>query len=382
MNKVYVLDGARSFIGVENSMYRHVPAEKLAASLLIKLREKYRDSIDFVIAGNAVGAGGNIARLALLEADFPQNIPAVTLDLQCGSGLEAISLAAAKIISGQANLVLAGGFESSSTAPRRAYHRNHPEYEAYGGEASFYSVAKFSPGEHVRTAMLEGAERTALSEGVKREDLDHWVLESHAKALRTREQGTLRDIALEVIAGCDKDEGIRTRMTERFLKRLPPVLKGGTVLTAANTCLTNDGAAFLVLASGETAERLGIRPLAEFVDGTEIGGDPRMSPKTAVSVVENLLSRNQMTEKDISIFECNEAFAVIDELFMRRFPGALDKYNIFGGALAYGHPYGASGGIISLHAIQGLKERNGEYAVCSIAAAGGVGTAILLKNSD
>ena len=382
MKKVYVLDGARSYIGIENSMYRHVPAEKLAAALLSGFQEKYQKYIDFVIARYAVGPGGNIARLALLEAGFSEKIPAFTLDLQCGSGLEAVSLAAAKIISGQAELVLAGGFESSSTAPRRAYHKNHPEYEAYGGEASFYHVAKFSPGAHLKTAMLEGAERTARSEGIRREDLDHWVLESHAKALETREKGFLKNIAFEVIKGCDKDEGIRTRMTKRFLDRLPPVLENGTVLTAANTCLTNDGAAFLVLASAEMAERLGVKPLAEFVDGTEIGGNPQMSPKTAVSVVEKLLDRNRMTEKDISVFECNEAFAVIDELFMRKFPAAADRYNIFGGALAYGHPYGASGGMISLHAIQGLKQRRGEYAVCSVAVAGGVGTAVLWKNAD
>lgn len=380
MEKVYVIDGARSYIGIENSMYRHIPAEKLAAPLLEYLAGSYGKRLDQIIAGNAVGAGGNTARLAMLEAGIPAKIPAVTIDVQCGSGLEALAIAAAKIQSGQADLVLAGGFESSSTAPRRGYHKNHPDYERYGGESGWYPVAKFAPGEHVMTAMLEGAERTAVTEGITRQMLDHWVLESHAKAVKARENGNLKNVIYEVSEGCNQDEGIRDRMSKRLLDRLPCVLKGGEVITAANACLTNDGAAFLVLASERLIKKEGYQPAAEFVDVAEVGGDPWMSPKTAVSAVEKLLERQGMTEEDIAIFECNEAFAVIDELMIRRFPGVENRYNIFGGALAYGHPYGASGGIISLHALQGLKETGGEYAVCSIAAAGGIGTAVLYKN--
>ena len=104
-----------------------------------------------------------------------------------------------------------------------------------------------------------------------------------------------------------------------------------------------------------------------------------MSPKTAVLAIERLLKKHNMTSEDIDVFECNEAFAVIDELFMRAYPDAVDRYNIFGGALAYGHPYGASGGIITLHAVKALEKTNGEYAVVSVAAAGGIGTAMLIR---
>lgn len=383
MEKAYILGGARSYIGVENGMYRHVPAEKLGAEVLNKVLEPVeRIDIDLIIGGNAVGAGGNLTRLVMLEAGLPQTIPAFTVDLQCGSGLESIAIAAAKIKSGQADLVAAGGFESSSTAPRRRYHKNHPDFEKYGGEDGWYQVAKFMPGDHVPTAMLEGAERTAISENMARKELDHWVLRSHQLAKKAREEGALEDILVQVKEGCCKDEGIRDRMSQKLLDRLPCVLKNGQVITAANACLTHDGAAFVVLCSGKYLESHSITPEAEVLDVAEVGADPAMSPKSAMAAIEKLLDRNRLSEEDISIFECNEAFAVIDELFARKYPTAVERYNVFGGALAYGHPYGASGGIITLHALKALEKTKGGLAVCSVAAAGGVGAALLLAQID
>lgn len=380
MGNVYILGGARSYIGVENSMYRHVPAEKLGAAVLRQVVQRHDiGGLDGVIAGNAVGAGGNPARLMMLEAGLPEHIPAMTVDVQCGSGLEAIAIAAAKIRCGQADLMIAGGFESSSTAPRRGYHRNHPDYERYGGEDGWYQVAKFTPGEHIQTAMLRGAERTALAEGIARKDLDQWVLRSHQLAAQARDDGILSELVLQVQEGCDRDEGIRDRMNQRLLDRLPCVLNDGQVITAANACLTNDGAAFLILCSERLVQQNRWIPKAEFLDIAQLGGNPLESPRTAVLSIEKLLKRNRLSEREIDIFECNEAFAVIDELFARKYATAVERYNIFGGALAYGHPYGASGGIIALHAIKALEKRDGELAVCSIAAAGGIGTAILLK---
>ncbi len=378
VNRVYILSGVRSYIGVENGMYRHIPAEILGAAVLKKAAEPYPlEEIDLILGGNAAGAGGNITRLAMLEAGLPSDIPAVTVDLQCASGLESIVMAAAKIKSGIADFVIAGGLESSSTAPRRAYNKNHPDYDRYGGEAGFYKTAKFVPGEHTMTAMLEGAEDTARSMGFCREDLDRWVLRSHRLAKETRESGMLRDILVTVAKA--EDEGIRDRMNERLLKRLPCVLKNGKFITAANSCLTNDGAAFLALCSENYCRKHGISPKAEVLDAVLAGSDPRMSPKSANAAIEKLLQRNQLSEKEIDIFECNEAFSVIDELFARNYPDAVDRYNILGGALAYGHPYGASGAVITLHAIKALEKVNGKLAVCAVAAAGGVGTAALIN---
>lgn len=380
MEKAYILDGVRSFIGIENGMYRHVPAECLGAAVLSHVAEPYREAgIDLIIAGNAVGVGGNIARLSMLEAGLPQKIPAVTLDLQCGSGLESIAMGAAKIQSGQADLVISGGFDSSSTAPRRGYHVNHPDYQRYGGADHWYSVAKFIPEEHKQTVMLEGAERTALAEGIRRSELDHWVLRSHRLAREARENGILQDIIIEAVEGCNRDEGIRDRMDQRLLDRLPCALKNGQVITAANACLTNDGAAFVVLCSEKLLRRQGWKPRAEFLGVAEVGDIPTESPRSAITAIRGLLEKFGLEEASVDVFECNEAFAVIDELFAREYPEAVERYNIFGGALAYGHPYGASGGIITLHAMKALEYTGGKLAVCSVAAAGGIGTAILLR---
>lgn len=384
MRKAFIVGGGRSYIGVENGMYRHIPAEMLGARTLALLLERRQgeidtERIDAVIAGNGVGAGGNIARLMALEAGLPRTTPAVTVDSQCGSGLETMGIAAAKIISGMGQLYIAGGFESSSTAPLRAYNPNHPIYEQMGGENAVYRVAKFAPGAHRETAMLEGAERVAVKEGIAREQLNPWVMRSHRLAVQAREQGVLRDAAWEVFPGCDRDEGIRPRMGERLLNRLPSILENGQVTTAGNACLTHDGAAFIAVASEEYCHSEGCEPQAELVDMVTLGGDPSESPRMAVAAVRELLKKRGMQERDVDIFECNEAFAVIDELFARAFPAVVERYNTLGGALAYGHPYGASGGIITLHALEALKRAEGTYAVCSIAAAGGIGTAVLLR---
>lgn len=381
LRHAYIIDGKRSYIGVTDGMYKNIPAEILGARVLCATVEpELRDNIDYIIAGNGVGAGGNICRLMMLEAGFSDSIPAYTIDLQCGSGLTAIEAAYEKIACGKADYIIAGGFESSSTAPLRAYNKNHPDYEYYGGEDSTYSVAKFSPGYHDRYAMIKGAERVAIADNISREALNKWVLRSHRLAGKARDVGKFKDILVQVSDGMCKDSGIRDRINDKFLDKLPCLLPDGKVMTAGNTCLTHDGAAYVRVASERYIEDVGVKPLAEIVDMVAVGGNPLESPRTAITAIEKLLLRNNMTWKDISVFECNEAFAVIDELFARKYPNAVDRYNVYGGALAYGHPYGASGGIITLHACMALEELGGEYAVCSIAAAGGVGQAMLIKN--
>lgn len=371
----YILGGLRSYVGVVNGMYRHVPAEKLGAAVLRQVMDKYKVQLpDYIIAGNGVGAGGNITRLMALEAGVDISVPAFTVDVQCGSGLESIAVAADKIRSGEADVVVAGGFESSSTQPRRGYNPNHPDY---AGDA-WYSVAKFMPGIHRETVMLEGAELAAKREQITKAELDSWVLRSHKLATAAREEGLLQDIVAPVF-GARKDEGIRPRMSQRLLDRLPKVLENGEFITAANSCLINDGAAFLVLCSEKYLAEHGLKAQAKVVGSTACGGDPLVSPRTAVMALQKLLKRYKLGEEDIDDFELNEAFAVIDVLFARTFTQSINKYNIFGGALAYGHPYGASGGIITLHLLEALRQRGGRYGAASVAAAGGVGTALLVE---
>lgn len=371
----YILGGLRSYVGLSKGMYCHVPAEKLGAAVLRQVMDKYNIiEPDYIIAGNAVGAGGNIARLMALEAGVKQTVPAFSVDVQCGSGLESIAIAAAKITCGEADVVIAGGFESSSCQPRRGLNKNHPDYV----DDSWYSVAKFIPGVHRETVMLEGAEQAIIEEKVSKEELDYWVLRSHKLATEARDKGLLQNIIAPVF-DAKQDEGIRPRMSQRLIDRLPKLLPDGKLLNAANACLINDGAAFIVLCSKNYLEEHGLKAQARVLGSTACGGDPMVSPRTAVTVLEKLLNKHHLQEKDIDGFELNEAFAVIDVIFARTFPISLDKYNVFGGALAYGHPYGASGAIITLHLLESLRQRGGRFGCTSVAAAGGVGTALLLE---
>lgn len=375
MNDVYILGGLRSYIGISNGMYRHIPAEILGAEVLKRTIEKYNlQNIDYIIGGNGVGAGGNITRLMALEAGMDYSVPAFTIDMQCASGLESVASAADKIASGNADLIVAGGFESSSTQPRRSYNPNHPDYK----DDSYYSSAKFMPRVHRENIMLESAELTAAKENISKKEMDGWVLRSHKLALETRENNFLQDITVSV-HNSQKDEGIRPRMCQKLLDRMPKILPNGKLITAANACLINDGAAFIVLCSEKYLKKHGHAPLAKIKSSCACGVDPMMSPKGTVAVLNKLLEKNNLSADDIDNFEVNEAFAVIDVLFERSFPNCTGRYNIFGGALAYGHPYGASGAIILLHLLKALHLRRGKFGCCAIAGAGGLGSGMLIE---
>lgn len=377
MENVFILGGCRSHIGVKDKQFRNVPAETLGASVLREVVSRYCPEpakIDMILGGNAVGGGGNITRLAALSAGIPESVPCATLDLQCASSLEAVTAAAAKIESGLADLVIAGGLESASTQPLRIRSENHPD----GADRTPYTTAQFVPGRSGEKVMLEGAEAAAVFSHVTREEADPFVLASHRKAAEARASGILEDILVSV-AGSTEDEGIRPRMSQRLLDRMPLLLKDGVFLTAGNSCLMHDGAAFVVLCSRRYAEENGLTPSFLFRHSAAAGGDPFMSPCTAVLAAEKLLSRTGLTADDISAFEVNEAFAVIDVLFHRAFPGIGDRYSIFGGALAYGHPYGASGALLLLHLMKALSVKKGTLGLASAAAAGGIGEAVLIE---
>ena len=375
LENVVVVGGYRTYIGKENGIYRHVPAEKLGGHILHKLSENYGKP-DLVLAGNAVGAGGNIGRLMSLESGIPEEIPAFTIDSQCSSGMEAIVMAAAKIGSGQQKVIFAGGAESSSTAPRRMVSENHPEYS---GDKS-YTAAKFSPGEWRQDAMLWGAEKTAKMSDISRETLDAWALRSHELAVKVRDAEVFGDIILPLGMKKECDQGIRRTLSKAFLEKIPTLYENG-VTTAANACGTQDGAAFVVLCAESYAEKKGWKPWLRYVDMVEVAGNPEMPPLLVNKALEKLFEKTGVHPEEIAAYECNEAFAVIDELFAKKYPACVPVYNACGGALAYGHPYGATGGILTLHLAKRMQQcmENDVYGVNAIAAAGGQGTAILWK---
>ena len=375
--KVYILGGLRSHIGIRYGIFKSVRPEVLGGRVAAELCRRYSVVPDLCICGNAVGPGGNIGRLLLLESGFPERVPAFTLDLQCASGLAAIDMAAGRIAAGQCDVVLAGGAESASLQPKRIYADHDERAKLRNPE---FTAAQFMPGEFGDDAMLLGAERAAKAAGITREEADEAALRSQMLAKDASENGIFRDVILPLF-GSTRDEAIRPRMSERLLARAPHVTNvPDGILTAANACTMNDGAAFVALASDDWVKAHGAYPMAEIKAVRASGGDAACSPLMADQAVSQLLSQEGLSYEDIDAFEYNEAFAVISADFMARHPSVKDRLNRWGGALAYGHPYGASGAEIMIHLMAILKQKNGRYGVAAIPAAGGVAEAILIEN--
>lgn len=196
------------------------------------------------------------------------------------------------------------------------------------------------------------------------------------------ENGIFRDVILPLF-GSTRDEAIRPRMSRKLLERAPRVtdFQDG-ILTAANSCTMNDGAAFLLLVSEAWADEHEITPAFEIADTRLIGSDPKVPPLAADAAVSEMLEANQLTYEDIDAFEYNEAFAVISAHFMKKHPEVAGRLNQAGNALAYGHPYGASGAEIMIHLMEILREKEGRLGAAAIPAAGGVGEAILVKRTE
>ncbi|MBS6599751.1 MAG: acetyl-CoA C-acyltransferase [Clostridium sp.] len=373
MNEIYILGGLRSYIGVENGIYKNILPEDLGAEVLKSLIEKYNiKNIDEIICGNSIGTGGNITRLMALKAGISEEVPAFTVDMQCASSSKAIEIGYNKIKAKEANIIIVGGFESSSMKPLRIY--NDKDYRSSVNNGK-YNVAQFSPEEFGDDTTFKFGERVVEEENITEEELNYWSIRSHKKAFESKD--ILKSITLS-INGSTKDEGIRKNISERLLNRLPKIIKSGKT-NVGNISLTNDGAAFLVLCSEEYLKENNLKSEYKIKGTKTIGINPLVSPKGALKACSLLLEKENLSYEDISAFEFNEAFAAIDVMFQRKNPLLIDRYNIFGGALAYGHPYGASGAIIMLHLLKALEKTKGRYGVISIAASGGISMAILIE---
>jgi len=382
MNPVYMIGGLRTPIGKTDGFLKDLLPEQLASIILNEVIHKYSlspNDIDQVILGNAVGPGGNIARVSVLAAGWPYSIPAITVDTQCGSGLSAINLAVSQIQSGQTELVLAGGVESTSLAPRRQFNPADPRFQ---GEQVYYERAPFSTPEVGDPEVGDAAEYLAEYLSISREDMDALALESHRRASMTKEQDVFKDIITPIqTAGkvIHSDECIRSRMSLKLLERMQPVFKAEGKITAGNTCLKHDGAALILLASSNAVKKYNLKPQAMITGTASCGCDPNLFPLGPVDSIQKLLRQNKLQVKDIDALEINEAFAVKILACCRQLNFSLDKTNMLGGALAYGHPYGASGAIILLHLLKALQQVDGQRGIAAIGAVGGMGIATLIE---
>jgi len=367
-----------------NGALKHLRAHELLAPVLRSLLSCSAagiapGSVTDVVIGNAVGAGGNVARLAALEAGLPVSVPGVTVDRQCGSGLDAIVLASRLVAAGDGGVYLAGGVESISTAPLRA-HR------AQDGTPEFFRRAQFAPLRHGDPDMGVAAENVAARFGVSRARQDAFALRSHRRALAAAAAGAFDGELLPITAGSGSsrtvsaDNGPRPSLSAALMARFPPVFAAGGTVTAGNSCFDADGAAAVVITSVERARALGARD-GLLVLGTDTAGvDPTLLGIGAAAAAERLLTAQGLTAGDVGLVEFNEAFAAQALACLDQLGIDPDRANLEGGALALGHAYGASGAVLVTRLLAQARRNpvEGQLALALISIAGGMGTAALL----
>ncbi|MGY3565806.1 thiolase family protein [Sinomonas sp. RB5] len=384
-----VLEGLRTPLARAGTLFAGVPVHELLAPVLSALADRAGGSAEDVadiVIGNAAGGGGNLARLAALTAGLPERLPGITVDRQCGSGLDAIVLACRLVQAGAGAAYLAGGAESVSTAPVRG--RRRPD-----GSLEFYRRAQHAPSvagaaEPTDPDMGFAAETVAREAGVSRERQDAFALRSHARALGAAASGAFDGELVAVRApGAEDwvtaDNGPRARLDARLLARFPAAFVPGGTVTAGNSCSDADGAAATLVAGPGSglAPRPGCAALA-FLGAETVGVDPRRLGLGAAAAAERLLARHGVPAGEVSAIEFNEAFAgqvlaCTDRLGLAG--EDLDRVlNTEGGALALGHAYGASGAVSVVRLLtRAQRLPAGSLCLAMISSAGGIGTAAL-----
>ena len=385
-SKVYIVEAARLPIGKYGGMYSDVGPEELGGFLMKTMLDKHpglNEHIDEVIVGNVIGGGGNVARRVALKAGLPVETPAVTVDRQCASGLEAIAIGHMKIMSGFGEIMICGGVESSSRAP---WQIERPK-SLYGMQPpQILTRQPLSSAEYGDPDMGAAAEELADKYGITRQQQDEFALQSQLKYQASKRAGVFHSeitpfrINDELLLS--EDECPRSRSSLESLNRLKPVFKANGTITAGNCCPVNDGASFTILASEHACRLYHLTPIAQVVDAVAVGVDPNDFGLGPVPAVEKLLVRQQLTLEDINVIELNEAFAVqaLACIKLGNFP--IEKINPSGGATAFGHPYGATGAILVTRLLTELnRNESNRCGIVTMCVGGGQGAAILIRKA-
>ena len=346
------------------------------------------DEIDEIIMGNVVsaGLGQNPARQAALGAGLPPTVAALTINKVCGSGLKAVMLARQAIIAGDAEVVVAGGMESMSNAPylvhrmREGLRLGHSELvDAVVHDGLWDIYNDFHMG-------MTG-EKVAEKYDIAREEMDEYAAESHRRAAAATEAGKFRDEMLPVEIPqrkgdpivLDRDEPIRSDTNVEALSKLKPIFKKDGTVTAGNAPGMNDGAAALVVASAKAVEEHGLKPIARVVAQAISGLEPEWVMMTPVPAVQKLLAKTGWTNDDVDLVELNEAFAVQACAVTKELSLTKEKTNVNGGAVALGHPIGASGARVLTTLLYALKDRGGRRGIATLCLGGGNGVALAVE---
>jgi len=341
------------------------------------------DVIDHIIVGNALQGGDNWSmggRIPVFLAKFPVHIPAMAVDMQCASSFDAIGIGAMEIWTGQADIVFAGGYEHLSRVPmyNNPYILPHMELVT-NPEYAMYDMA---------TGYVMGltAEKLAAIKGISREEMDRWSLRSHMLATKAYEEGYFKDeiLPIEVVKDgqkviVDKDLSVRPNTSMEALAKLPPVFKPGGVITAGNSAPLNSGASLVVLMSGRKVRELGVKPLARIVSLGWAAVDPSIMGEGPVPASRKALAKAGLRVEDIDLWEINEAFAVVTLNAIKELGIDENRVNVKGGAIAIGHPLGATGARLVGTLARQLQLYGKEYGLATACVGGGQGYAVILQ---
>lgn len=368
MKEVVIVHACRTAVGRNKGALANTRADELLARVLDAVVTDVgieKSAVDDIIVGCVTQMGEqamNIARTSALIAGFPEAVPGVTIDRQCGSSQQAIHFAAQAIASGDMDIIIAGGVETMS---RHAMFTNVGDVQA-------------SPLLHEQYEVVNqgiAAEKIAEQWGFTRKELDQYSLESHERARRAIDTGQFKDEIIPVEVTDEKgerftfeqDEGPRRDTSLEKLSQLAPVFMKDGRITAGNASQMSDGASAVVVMSREKVEQLGIRPRARIVARTVVGSNPTLMLTGPIQATQKALERAKLMIDDIDLYEVNEAFAPVPLAWLRDVQAEKDRLNIYGGAIALGHPLGATGTKLMttlLHALEKQGRRYGLLAIC------------------
>ena len=390
MKKIVLAGACRTAIGTMGGALSTVPAAELGSVVIKEALNRAgipAEQVDHVYMGCVIqaGLGQNVARQASLKAGLPVTTPAVTVNVVCGSGLNCVNMAAQMIEAGDADIVVAGGMESMSLAP---YAMMKGRYGYRMGNATLVDTM-------VNDALWDAfnnyhmgitAENVAEQWHLTREMLDEFSANSQQKCEKAMAEGKFKDEIVPVeVKGkkgsviVDTDEGPRPGTTVETLARLKPAFKKDGIVTAGNASGINDGAAAIVVMSEEKAKELGVKPMATWVGGALGGVDPSIMGVGPVAAVNKLMKKLDMTVADMDLIEANEAFAAQSLAVGHDLEFDPAKLNVNGGAIALGHPVGASGCRILVTLLHEMQRRDAKTGLATLCIGGGMGCATVVK---
>jgi 3-oxo-5,6-didehydrosuberyl-CoA/3-oxoadipyl-CoA thiolase len=400
LREVVIVDAVRTPIGRYKGALKDVRPDDLAATVIRALVERNPnlpvEQIEDVVFGNANQAGEdnrNVARMAALLAGLPIEVAGTTVNRLCGSGLDAVNYAARAIMTGEAEIMIAGGTESMTRAPfvmaKPSSDFPRGNIEMFDTTIGWRFINPKMEEMYGTDSMPQTAENVAKRFGITREEQDEFAYESQMKAKKAIETNRFADELVPVVYDdrkgnrvvVDKDEHPRPDTTLEKLAKLPPLFENGTV-TAGNASGVNDGAAALLLMSAEKAKELGLKPLVKYVTSAVAGVEPAVMGIGPVFATRKALGRAGLTIDDIGLVELNEAFASQSIECIRQLELDRTKVNVNGGAIALGHPLGASGARILTTLIYEMKKRGVKYGLATMCIGVGQGIATIVENAE